>query len=556
MFGTIRKHQTWLWAVIITLTIISFVTFLSPTSRLNGGRNSANFGSINGEKVTSDQYTSAYKEVDLHNLFMRGHWLNEDKKQNRDPDRELYEWLLLIQLQQKAGIHVGEDVAASTGQQLLRSLERMGVNSPSVFIEKVLQPHGLGVDDFERFIRHFVGIQELINTYGLSGRLITPQEAKELYDREHQEVAVDAVFFSTSNYLASVSVNPDTISEFYSNRIANYIIPDRVQVGYVRFNVTNYLAQAQTELSSNLTELVEANYQRLGTNYFADAKSPEEAKAKIREQLIRTQAMAEARKKALEFANVLYDIKPFATENLQKLATTNSVVAGLTAPFARDEDPKDLDVGSEFSKAAFALTPDEPYAGPLAGQDGVYVISYNRQLPRETPPLDQVRQRVVNDYKRSQATMQAQFAGRMFYQTLTNGLGQGKSFTNLCAEAHLKPMEVPPFSISTRSVPEVEDLVSLTQLKQIAFSTTPGKASNFQSTPEGGVILYVKNKLPVDQTKAQAELPTFATSLRRSRQQEAFEDWFRRQEETGLRDTPVGQPRNPPTMGAAAAAKS
>lgn len=550
MFGTIRKHQTWLWAVIITLTIISFVTFLSPTSRLNGGRSSDNFGSINGEKVTRDQYTSAYKEVDLHNLFMRGHWLNEDKKQNRDPDRELYEWLLLIQLQQKAGIHVGEDVAASTGQQLLRSLQRMGIDSPSVFIERVLQPHGLSVDDFERFIRHFVGIQELINTYGLSGRLITPQEAKELYDREHQEVAVGAVFFSTSNYLESVSVNPDTISEFYTNRIANYIIPDRVQVSYVRFNVTNYLAQAQTELSSNLTDLVEANYQRLGTNYFADAKSPEEAKARIREQLIRTQAMAEARKKALEFANTLYDIKPFATDNLQKLATTNGVVAGITAPFARDEDPKDLDVGSEFSKAAFGMTPDEPYAGPLAGQDGVYVISYNKQLPRETPSLDQVRQRVVNDYKRSQATMQAQFAGRMFYQTLTNGLAQGKSFTNLCAEAHLKPMEVPPFSISTRSVPGVEDLVSLTQLKQLAFSTTPGKVSNFQSTPEGGLILYVKNKLPVDQTKAQTELPTFVTSLRRSRQQEAFEDWFRRQEETGLRDTPVGQPKNPPSMGA------
>src|SRR5579859_2208271 len=187
MFGTIRKHQTWLWAVIITLTIISFVTFLSPNSRLNSGRSSDNLGTINGEKISRDQYTSAYKEVDLHNLFMRGHWLSEDKKQNQNPDRELYDWMLLIQLQRKAGIHVGEDVGAATGQQLLRSLERMGINSPSAFIEHILQPHGLSLNDFERFVRHFVGIQELINTYGLSGKLITPQEARALYDREHQE---------------------------------------------------------------------------------------------------------------------------------------------------------------------------------------------------------------------------------------------------------------------------------------------------------------------------------------------------------------------------------
>jgi hypothetical protein len=57
----------------------------------------------------------------------------------------------------------------------------------------------------------------------------------------------------------------------------------------------------------------------------------------------------------------------------------------------------------------------------------------------------------------------------------------------------------------------------------------------------------------VDETKAQTELPNFVASLRRARQQEAFEDWFRKEAEKGLRDTPAGQQRNPPTMGSAAA---
>jgi len=188
MFGTIRKHQTWLWAVIITLTIISFVSFLSPNSKLNSGRGGGeNFGSINGERVTRSQYVDAYREVDLHTLFMNGHWLNEDRKQARvEPERETYQWLLLTQMQRKLGIHVGDETAATMGQQLVRSFERMGITSPSMFIQRVLQPHGLSVDDFERYVRHFIGIQELINTYGLSGRLITPTEAKALYEREHR----------------------------------------------------------------------------------------------------------------------------------------------------------------------------------------------------------------------------------------------------------------------------------------------------------------------------------------------------------------------------------
>ena len=61
-----------------------------------------------------------------------------------------------------------------------------------------------------------------------------------------------------------------------------------MQVSYVRFNVTNFLAQAETQIGTNLAELVEMNYQRLGSNYFADAKTPDEAKGKIRQQIIRT----------------------------------------------------------------------------------------------------------------------------------------------------------------------------------------------------------------------------------------------------------------------------
>jgi hypothetical protein len=556
MFGTIRKHQTWLWAVIITLTIISFVTFLSPNSKLNTGRGGENYGSINGERVTREKFAAAYREVDLHTLFMSGHWLNEDKKQTRvDPEREAYQWLFLAQLQRNLGIHVGEDAAAAMGQQMIRSFERMGVTSAAMFIQRVLQPHGLGVDDFERYIRHFLGIQELITTYGLSGRLVTPQEAKALYEREHQEVATEVAFFSASNYLASVTVTPEAISQFYSNRLANYIIPDRVQVSYVRFNVTNFLTQAESDLSTNLTEMIEANYQRLGSNYFADAKSPEEAKGKIRQGLIRTQAMNNARRRALDFANVLFDLKPFSANTLATLAATNGLSAAETLPFSREEDPKDLPVGPDFTKAAFSLNPDEPYAGPLAGQDGVYVIAYDKQLPRETPSLDQVRDRVTADFRRSQAMMLAQATGRNFQTTVTNEMAQGKSFADVCAAANIKPVVLPPFSISTRALPEAEEFVSLNQLKQIAFSTAPGKVSSFQPSIEGGLVLFVKSKLPLDDSKTQAELPAFVTNLRRTRQQEAFEEWFRKEADKALRDTPVAQQRPPPSM-AAGGAKS
>ncbi len=551
MFGTIRKHQTWLWAVIITLTVISFVVYFSPYSRMNSGvsRRSAGHGTINGQVVTDQQYVNAYREVDLHTFLNSGHWLSEDRKRSEmEVERQIYQWLLLTQKQEQYAIHVSEQDSAAMARQIVRTFERMGITSPQMFIERVLQPHGLQVSDLARYVQHYVGVQELITTLGLSGRLVTPQEAQAVYQREHQEVATDAVLFSASNYLAGVLVTPDQVSQFYSNRLATYAIPERVVVEYLKFNVTNYLPRAQTELSTNLNELVEMNYQRMGTNAVPEAKTPEEAKARIREQLLRRQAMADADKQANEFIQKLGAFETNRAENLRLVAQSNNLPVLVSAPFDNQEGPKDLDVGADFVKQAFALTADEPFAGPLVAQDGIYIIGLNKRLPRETPALDSIRDRVVADYKHGQAMLQARQAASTFYTGLTNGLSQGKPFSNLCSVANVKLMALPPFSISTQRLPPLDDFLNLAQLKQAAFSTQPGKASPLIPTAEGFLVLYVKEKLPLDQAKMQQDLPGFTAAVRRSRQQEAFDDWFRREAERGLRDTPIAQPA-PPALG-------
>ena len=87
-------------------------------------------------------------------------------------------------------------------------------------------------------------------------------------------------------------------------------------------------------------------------------------------------------------------------------------------------------------------------------------------------------------------------------------------------------------------------------------SRTPlGKPSPFQPTGEGGLIVYVKEKLPLDEAKMNASLPAFANYVRLSRQNEAFNDWFRREAEKGLRDTPLARPQAPPAMGSGPNAK-
>src|SRR5208337_3709630 len=205
MFGTIRKHQKWLWMIIVVLTVLSFVVFFSPYSRLNngaGGGGPVNYGSIAGERIGAEDFYNSQKEVMLRYFFSNaGHWPDDPARRNPnfDLNRETYIWLLLIRKQRQMNIHVGEDQVAQYARQMLAQFQKAGISSPEVFIKQVLEPRGLRLEDFEGYVRHTLGVDELAAMIGLSGKLATPQEIKGLYVREHQEMATTALFFSASN---------------------------------------------------------------------------------------------------------------------------------------------------------------------------------------------------------------------------------------------------------------------------------------------------------------------------------------------------------------------
>src|ERR1700682_4350617 len=99
MIGTIRRHQKWLWAIIITVTIISFVVFFSPTSRMGSGRSHAQYGTLNGHPIRREEYIVAYHEPQLRYFFTNREWPEEDAKGRQrgfDMNRETRSRLFLI----------------------------------------------------------------------------------------------------------------------------------------------------------------------------------------------------------------------------------------------------------------------------------------------------------------------------------------------------------------------------------------------------------------------------------------------------------------------------
>jgi peptidyl-prolyl cis-trans isomerase D len=543
MIGTIRKHSKWMWWVIIVAIIITFVYWGSaingPRGGSRGGR--GNFGVINGETISQSSFFDAQREVMLSHFFATGEWPDGGRKNpNFDLEREIWFRLLLIQKQNELGIVVGDEAVAKTAAERMRALNRGNPVPLDAFVKNVLAPKNLTLEDFQRFVRHDVGVQQLIAVSSLGGNLVTPQEIRAFYEREHQELSVQAVFFPATNYLAGITVPPGALSNYFELQSAQYRLPERVQVNYVKFAATNFLTEARALLGqvTNLEARIEAEYQQRGSNYFADAKSPAEAKEKIRELALNEAALTAARKQALAFAAELFDQKPVAPDTLVTFAKAKGLTPLVSPPFDREEPPAGFEVRADFLRAAFALSADEPYSQPLVGNDGVYVISLNKKLPSEIPAFESIRDRVTQDYRFREAVMAARQAGLSFYTTASNALAAGKAFAGVCSEANVRPVLPPPFSISSRTIAGIEGRVSLPQFKQAAFSTPPGQVSNFNPTSDGGFLVFVKEKLPLDEVRMKADLAEFSRAVRQTRKGEAFNEWFRREAEKGFKDVP------------------
>ena len=542
MIGSIRKHSAWLWWIIAGLTIISFVYFMGQAPNRNGGgRSTGNFGTIYGHTILAQDFQRAQAGFYLYYWMRNGQWPDKSAGFNRDDlDREVYIRLLLEHKAQKLGVQVGADALVTAANDLLRSLGRNGQPiAMDKFEQQVLQPEGLGAADLQNFLRDELVVQQLIQVYGLPGVLVTPAEVAQLYDREHQEVSAQAVFFDASNYLAQVTVTPAAVAQFYTNNLAVYRLPDRVQVSYVFFNVTNYLSQAKAEWEkTNFTEYVNSVYAQYGASQFPEAKTPDEAKAKIRELLIRDRALRAARQQANDFANAVFGMTPATPNNLAIYAKQKGLGAGVTAPFSASYGPEEFNAPAAFTKSAFQLSSDEPFAGPIPAADGVYVIALANQVPSSIPPFEQISARVTQDYRNRTAVALAQNAGTNFYFTAEVQIAAGKTFAQAAVADGQSPQVLPAFSLSTQELPELGGHASLNQVKQAAFTTQPGQVSRFQATADGGFILFLQQLLPVDTSRRSAELPQFTAQVRRARQSEAFNLWLQGEANRELRDTP------------------
>jgi hypothetical protein len=551
MFAQIRRHQKTLWIFISGAVIVSFVWYFNPNQRFARRGGGGGFGgedtvgSIYGEPIHRAEYTDAYREAVLHYLFSYGEWPqdNEANRQLRPVERETRQRLLLVRKLKEYNIEVSDAAAADWIAQAFQDRQTKTFHKEVYdrFIQQ-LQQRRLKAADFERYAKHQVGIGHLAAIAGASGRLVTPQQADQVYREEHEQADTKLALFPSSNYVAKVQITPQAVAAFYTNNIARYRLPERVQLSYVAFPASNYFGKADQTLAANtnLAEQIDSLYMQRGPSFYTDPSgkpmTPEAAKAHIRADIRKEAAMTEARRESFAFANDLEKVAAATNlvnpaEPLEKLAQSKSLRAQTTEPFSQFQGPAGLNLPDQFTKLAFHLTAEEPIVQePVPGEDAFYVVAFKSRIPSETEALEKIRAQVTQDYIRKETADLARAAGTSFLQAFTNAPAGDSQFDTIAHQHGAVVVDLPPFSKDSRSAIEnLPPAVSDTTIRRTAFDLSPNHASGYIPGPEGGSIIYLQKFIPVTDADVKSNLPEFTEELRRREASEAFNEWFGKQ---------------------------
>ena len=543
MFAHIRRHQKWLWIFISAAVIISFVWYFNPNQQMGGGGGGtgrAHVGTIYGEPITNREYWDARREVEMDYLFRYGKWADEDEfaRQMGTIPLETRRRLLLTRKLKDYGIEVDDRAAAEWISTFFADRETKQFNRATLDrIMELIRRKGMREADFERYARHQVGIQHLAAVAGAAGKLVPPQEAERALRQEHEKIDTKVVLFPLSNYVAKVQITPEAVSTYFTNAMARYRLPERMQLSYVAFPASNYYAQAEQRMAAetNLNQQIDMVYTQRGQNFYTGPDgqplTAEAAKQKIREEIRDGFAMNEARKTAYAFAN---DLESAQTQPdpgnpaapLEQLAANKGLNAQVTQPFSQFEGPSEIQgMPDEAGRALFMLTPEAPVRiEPIIGETGIYMVALKRKLGSELQPLDAIREKVTEDFKRGEGLKLAREAATAFATAVTNAPA---NFDGAAQQQGLAVVNLPPFSRdATAPIENLPPTLDSGAIRSSAMELKEGEVSSYIPTREGGFVLTVEKVIPPTNEEIQSELPKFVEEFRRRRAGEAFSDWF------------------------------
>jgi len=246
----------------------------------------------------------------------------------------------------------------------------------------------------------------------------------------------------------------------------------------------------------------------------AKTKTLEEVRGQILATLQKTATTDMAHEKALSFV----DRMPYQID-LVKYAAENKVPVKETAYFSQTDAIPDIGNNEKLRQTLFSMEREEPSELVEAGEK-FYVFQVKDKKPSVLPALDEVKDKVREDYVNYLASQMAKSAADEYLKRLR----EGKDWAALAKESHLET-KTTEFISRQDTIPQIG---YSKELQEAAFSLNQEKryADNVFQNDKGVFVIRWEGEQGIDRNKFEEEKKLYRDMLVRLKNQSLFKEWI------------------------------
>jgi len=406
----------------------------------------------------------------------------------------IFNRLILNHEAQRLGIIVddGEVAAAIAKLPNFQTNDAFDHAKYQLFLQTVLPPHGFTTERFEDLVRDEVRLQKIVALLGSTVDL-TPAEFRSQYVQINQKMRISVVRLDLKTFKAAIQPTEEEIARVFKDREKSYTSPEKRVVSFVTFD----LSEADKAL-------------------------------KGKENMTARQNLANH---VGEFGDLLKENHPFAD-----VAKKYGLEIKTTPEFAEAEPPSNLASVPNAAAVSFKLNENESTIPALPMGDGYCILHLDKITPSRQLTLAEARPQVIEQIKAERANEMLTTSGNALRAKIAEALKAGKSLADAAKEAGQQVETFPAFSLTKPPVekPDAQTII----MKAVQMSD--GDLSDYVPVAEGGVIIHLDGRDPIDEEQFKKDEKEEIAGARKGQIFAAFTEWIQARRKSA-NVQPVGQ---------------
>ena len=505
-----------LWGFFAIIISFAFVAVGSCFSTPPG----AVAGKINGKKIQRDQLQEsilAIRGVDRNN--------RDNEMSDRVAERLAWEQIAAIEGAKKLGLTAkAEDIRDEIQRQnAFQGPEGFDMNRYRL----ILREQGLSPEQFERLVSRHILLSKLSALVD-SATWVSPMELEDELAAMTDKFTVQTAAISNGFVGVEMRMSDEDYKAFYEEQKETFGLPDRVAVRYITIPLSNYLARVTVQEDS-LQDYYDSNFDKFkssDTNHVEGVKPFAEVRDEIF-AIVQLEEAADCAETNMMFW-VFGKLEKAATDTVLATVAANEGVEVKTSPlFSQNERLYWTGNAKDFTKKAFDLEMDIVGAqfDIVRGNRELFVIELVQKSAAHVPPFEEVAENV----KRRAQEKSRRDAFESYAKEIRNDISKlmtdGKTFEEA---ATAKALNVSTSLTYTVTEMQSKPIPGGPAIAYGAMSLKKGELSEAVSTsPTQSTLIYLQNRQPGDALAAEMMSSQVRMNFSRRRDNALFTDWLK-----------------------------